>query len=124
MSLDKFLFCAYLLCEGSTYVKIFGAHKISTNPKVQDLLCIAGTRCLVFAIDWPHTRFEGLDTWSFVKKVVEWCDRDDQLTERLFEGNAEDLWLLSELRLATHYSFIPFIVSCIFIKREFYKSTN
>lgn len=92
-----------LLREGSTYVKISGAYRISSDPELRDLrplamelLRVAGTRSLVFATDWPHTRFEGLDIRPFVEKVVEWCEGDDRLIERVFKGNAEDLWDVGE----------------------------
>ena len=47
---------------------------------------------VVFASDWPHTRFEGLDIKPFVKRVMEWCEWDERLIERVFRGNAEMLW--------------------------------
>jgi predicted TIM-barrel fold metal-dependent hydrolase len=89
-----------LLRQGSTYVKISGAYRISADlqalsdlePLVLELLRVAGASRLVFATDWPHTRFEDVDIRPFVDKVIGWCYGDDGLVERLFRGNAEELW--------------------------------
>jgi predicted TIM-barrel fold metal-dependent hydrolase len=89
-----------LLHQGSTYVKISGAYRISSDflgfrdlePLALELLRVAGKSRLVFATDWPHTRFEGLDIRPFVDKVIEWCGEDEELVERVFRGNAEELW--------------------------------
>jgi predicted TIM-barrel fold metal-dependent hydrolase len=58
----------------------------------RELLRIAGKTSVVFATDWPHTRFEGLDIRPFIERVIEWCGRDEKLIDRLFRGNAEQLW--------------------------------
>ncbi|CZR54055.1 related to TIM barrel metal-dependent hydrolase [Phialocephala subalpina] len=88
-----------LLEEGSTYVKMSAPYRISKSAGYQDLepfakelLRVAGKKRVVFATDWPHTRFEGLDIKPFVKQVTGWCEGDEVLIERVFKGNAEDLW--------------------------------
>jgi len=49
---------------------------------------------LVFASDWPHTRFEdkslNIDQW--IEKCLDWCDGHQRLADRLFKSNAEQLW--------------------------------
>lgn len=64
----------------------------SLEPAVRDLLRARGGRGVVFASDWPHTRFERVDVAPFVSRCVEWCDGDDGLVRKLFRGNAERLW--------------------------------
>ncbi|CAM6097232.1 unnamed protein product [Calypogeia fissa] len=88
-----------LLRQGSTYVKVSGAYRISSDPELRDLeplavelMRVAGKNRLVFATDWPHTRFEGLDIRPLVAKVMEWCKGDEELIEGVFRGTAEDLW--------------------------------
>ena len=62
------------------------------EPLARELLDVAGKRSVVFATDWPDTRFTGLDIRPFMERVLEWCGDDQVLVERLFRGNAEDLW--------------------------------
>jgi predicted TIM-barrel fold metal-dependent hydrolase len=88
-----------LLRQGSTYVKLSAPYRISKQegqrdlePLARELLSVAGKRAVVFATDWPHTRFAGLDIRPFVEMVLEWCGDDQELVERLFRGNAGDLW--------------------------------
>lgn len=53
----------------------------------------AGKEQLVFATDWPHTRFEGVDIAPFAEASLRWCAEEDAgMAERLFRRNAEVLW--------------------------------
>ncbi|KAH6693542.1 putative TIM barrel metal-dependent hydrolase [Plectosphaerella plurivora] len=88
-----------LLESGSTYVKFSAPYRLSSEasyrdlePVAREILKVAGKTRVVFATDWPHTRFEGLDIRPWMERVLEWCGDDDLLVERLFKGNAEDLW--------------------------------
>ena len=97
-----------LLAEGNTYVKVSGSYRISQDPALKDLaplaqelLRIAGMSRLVFATDWPHTRFNGLSIKPFVQQCIKWCDHDPALIDRLFRGNAEDLWAVGQIHLGT-----------------------
>ena len=88
-----------LLRQGSTYVKLSAPYRISKHktlldlePVAKELLKLVGKTRVVFATDWPHTRFEGLDIRPFIERVLEWCGDDEELVERLFRGNAEELW--------------------------------
>ncbi|KAH0539038.1 hypothetical protein FGG08_004384 [Glutinoglossum americanum] len=91
-----------LLHQGSTYLKLSGAYRISADPKTYrdleplalELLQATGGEKLVFATDWPHTRFEGVDVdiAGFAEKVVGWCEGDEKTVEKVFKLNAEDLW--------------------------------
>jgi predicted TIM-barrel fold metal-dependent hydrolase len=88
-----------LLRQGDTYIKLSAPYRISKEeshrdlePVAKELLKVAGKRRVVFATDWPHTRFEGLDIKPYIETALEWCGNDKRLAERLFRENAEDLW--------------------------------
>jgi predicted TIM-barrel fold metal-dependent hydrolase len=88
-----------LLAQGDTYVKMSAPYRISIEagqrdlePVAKELLRVAGKTRVLFATDWPHTRFEGLDIRPFMEQVVEWCGEDEVLIEKVFKSNAEDLW--------------------------------
>lgn len=87
-----------LLRQGNTFVKMSAPYRISKDmgqalePMAMELLRVAGNSRVLFATDWPHTRFEGLDIRPFVERVIEWCGNDDVLIDRIFRSNAEELW--------------------------------
>ncbi|TEA18494.1 2-pyrone-4,6-dicarbaxylate hydrolase [Colletotrichum sidae] len=90
---------ARLLRAGDTYVKLSAPYRLSSRadhgdlePVAREVLRLRGLDRVVFATDWPHTRFEGLDIRPWMETVLDWCGRDDVLADRLFRGNAEDLW--------------------------------
>lgn len=90
---------ARLLKNGHVFVKLSAPYRLSQvndqsdiEPVAKEIIRLGGKRRVVFATDWPHTRFEGLDIRPWIEKVMDWCDDDDVLIERLFRGNAEDLW--------------------------------
>lgn len=50
---------------------------------------------VMWASDWPHTRFENVDSVPFVEACYEWCgegDEGERRREKLFRGNAQVLW--------------------------------
>ncbi|KAK6821853.1 amidohydrolase [Apiospora arundinis] len=90
-----------LLQAGNTWVKLSAAYRFSASddgfsdaaPVAKELLRVAGHNRVVFATDWPHTRFEGLDIRPFIRTVLlDLCEKDEKLIERVFRGNAEELW--------------------------------
>ncbi|KAL3462526.1 hypothetical protein BJX64DRAFT_288214 [Aspergillus heterothallicus] len=88
-----------LLSQGNTYVKLSAPYRISRGegrddlePVARELLRVAGMNRAVFASDWPHTRFEGLDIKPYMEELLEWCGNDEALIQRVFRGNAERLW--------------------------------
>jgi predicted TIM-barrel fold metal-dependent hydrolase len=90
---------ARLLSAGQTYVKLSAPYRVSRTqnghdlePMVREIIRLKGTSRVVFATDWPHTRFEGLDIRPWMHTVLDWCNNDSYLIDRLFKGNAEDLW--------------------------------
>lgn len=88
-----------LLRAGQTFVKLSAPYRNTKakdygdlEPLQKELLRVAGRNRVVFATDWPHTRFEGLDIRPWVERVFEMCAGDAVLIDRIFRGNAEDLW--------------------------------
>jgi len=86
-----------LLKKGNTWVKFSAAYRFDEDPEMRgieavatELLQVAGNR-IVFASDWPHTRFEGLDVHPFVRRCLQWTDAAN-LTQQVFVTNAEELW--------------------------------
>ncbi|KAF2727557.1 amidohydrolase 2 [Polyplosphaeria fusca] len=86
-----------LLKAGKTYIKFSGAYRFDKDPQyrgiegiARELLKFAGDR-IIFASDWPHTRFEGLDIHPFVEKCLDWTDAAG-VTEKVFSRNAHELW--------------------------------
>lgn len=81
------------------YVKISAPYRLSKDPEYKDLESITkelfkvrNGKCLVFASDWPHTRFEGVSVNPFIERCLEWCDHDENLKNHLFRDNAKELW--------------------------------
>lgn len=97
-SLSGFSSLVSLVKQGDTYVKISAPYRLTSDSQFGGLremgreLMRVGRNQVVFATDWPHTRFDGMDITSFVEACVEWCQGDSELAERLFRRNAEELW--------------------------------
>jgi predicted TIM-barrel fold metal-dependent hydrolase len=88
---------------GSTWVKLSAAYRFDNDTQfrgvesiARELLKVAGDRC-IFASDWPHTRFEGLDVKPFVETVLDWTD-EVNLTREVFSLNAKELWDIDQRR--------------------------
>ncbi|ETI22651.1 hypothetical protein G647_06727 [Cladophialophora carrionii CBS 160.54] len=87
-----------LLQAGNTWVKLSAPYRLSNDPEMRDLdpvgreLIIKGVNRVVYATDWPHTRFDNIDSVPFIEKCFEWCGGDEHAIDRLFRGNAEELW--------------------------------
>ncbi|USP76408.1 hypothetical protein yc1106_03682 [Curvularia clavata] len=86
-----------ILKGGNTYLKFSGAYRFDKDPEyrgvegiARELLKFAGDR-IIFASDWPHTRFEGLDIRPFVEKILDWTE-EAKLKEKVFSRNAHVLW--------------------------------
>ncbi|KAJ4360065.1 uncharacterized protein N0V89_000624 [Didymosphaeria variabile] len=95
--LDGFQALVTLLQRGNTWIKFSAAYRFDPDPEMrgievlaQELLKKAGNR-VVFASDWPHTRFDGLDVRPFVERCMQWTDAAG-LTEEVFSLNAQELW--------------------------------
>jgi predicted TIM-barrel fold metal-dependent hydrolase len=86
-----------MLRGGNTWLKFSAAYRFEEDPQMRgieavaiELLKVAGDK-MVFASDWPHTRFDGLDVKPFVERCLQWTDAAG-LTEQVFTSNARKLW--------------------------------
>jgi predicted TIM-barrel fold metal-dependent hydrolase len=86
-----------MLGRGDVWVKFSAAYRFDGDAEMRgieaiarELLARAGDR-VVFATDWPHTRFDGLDVRPFVERCLQWTD-EAGLTEKVFTLNARELW--------------------------------
>lgn len=96
-ALAGFKSLVHMMKDGKTWIKFSAAYRFDQDPEMRgmeaiarELLKIAGQR-IVFASDWPHTRFEGLDVKPFVERCLQWTD-EAGLTEQVFSLNAQRLW--------------------------------
>lgn len=97
-SLPGFSALVSLLQQGQTWVKFSGAYRIEKVPHMRlvqpmavEILRVAENR-VVYATDWPHTRFEGIDVEPFTEACLDWCQAHEGSAEKLFRRNAEILW--------------------------------
>ena len=81
------------------FVKVSAPYRMSRDPHYHDLegitkvlLSVRRGDGVVFASDWPHTRFEGVDVRPWVERCLEWCQNDQELQNKLFRDNARALW--------------------------------
>ena len=88
-----------MMRDGGVYVKVSGPYRSSKDPEYWDLegltkelFGVRGGDRVVFASDWPHTRFEGVDVRPWVERCLEWCEGDEGLRDKLFRDNARELW--------------------------------
>jgi len=80
-----------------TWIKLSAAYRFDEDPEMRGIEAVAKELIrvvpekLVFASDWPHTRFEGLDVRPFVDRCLEWTEAAG-LTKQVFCLSAEELW--------------------------------
>ncbi|KAK5114097.1 hypothetical protein LTR62_002666 [Meristemomyces frigidus] len=90
---------ARLLRAGQTWVKVSAAYRLHSNPAepIVDELCreilrLRPDRC-VFATDWPHTRFDGLNVVPYLEAVLDGIESvEGASVEQVLVGNAEELF--------------------------------
>lgn len=88
-----------LLKKGQTWVKISASYRLfSDNPRhpVSESLCREivkhrPDRC-VFATDWPHTRFESIDSTPFIEAILDWIEAEQVPLRKVLVENAEVLF--------------------------------
>ncbi|KAL2858097.1 hypothetical protein BJX68DRAFT_160346 [Aspergillus pseudodeflectus] len=95
-SLREFSSLISLLKAGRTYVKISAPYRLSKDKGYQDLEMMireffkqAPNRVL-YATDWPHTRFSDIDIKPFTEMCLRACG-SQAVAERVFRLNAEEL---------------------------------
>ena len=96
-----------LVDQGSTWIKISGAYRLTDDPEMKDLepllketLSKAPKR-VCWAGDWPHTRFEGVNIYPFVQKCLDLTAVEvqgiskDERQAMLFRENTKELFDVS-----------------------------
>ena len=87
------------------YLKISGQYRVDStypsqdalrrlDPVGRELIQTAEDR-VIWASDWPHTRFENIDSVPFVESCYSWCGdgtEGDRRRKKLFRLNSEKLW--------------------------------
>ena len=91
-----------LLREGNTWVKLSATYRLHKDPAnaiieslIRELLRTRPDR-LVFATDWPHTRFENVEVGAYLEKVLDWCEAEGVSLEQILVANARELFDASD----------------------------
>jgi predicted TIM-barrel fold metal-dependent hydrolase len=84
-----------LLQHGNVFVKFSAPYRVDLDDHqlaamAKEILRTQNDR-VVFATDWPHTRFEGLDIKPFEKRCLEWAE-EAGCVDNVFSQNAKTLW--------------------------------
>ncbi|EMC99228.1 hypothetical protein BAUCODRAFT_64998 [Baudoinia panamericana UAMH 10762] len=89
---------ARLLKQGQTWVKLSGTYRISQDPRhplvsslMREVLKLRPDRC-VFATDWPHTRFDGLDVAPYLEAICDCIEAEGVPLQQVLVDNAELLF--------------------------------
>ncbi|KAJ6191280.1 hypothetical protein N7519_001301 [Penicillium mononematosum] len=86
-----------LLRAGRTYVKMSAPYRLSKDDQMRDLQAMAreflsvAPNKVIYATDWPHTRFSSVDISPFTECCLELCATKPGLAERLFRRNTEEM---------------------------------
>jgi predicted TIM-barrel fold metal-dependent hydrolase len=84
-----------LLQHGNVFVKFSAPYRVGLDSNQLDALAKEILRVqndrVVFATDWPHTRFEGLDIKPFEERCLEWAE-EAGCVDNVFSKNAKALW--------------------------------
>ncbi|KAL2871836.1 putative TIM barrel metal-dependent hydrolase [Aspergillus lucknowensis] len=95
-SLPGFSSLISLLQSERTYVKISAPYRLSMDEGYRDLEIMIreflrqAPNKVLYATDWPHTRFSGIDIKPFTELCLGLCG-SQALAERVFRLNAEEL---------------------------------
>ncbi|PWY90001.1 TIM barrel metal-dependent hydrolase [Aspergillus heteromorphus CBS 117.55] len=96
-SLPGFSSLISLLSAGETYVKISAPYRLSKDEEFRDLEAMAqefirvAPNRVIYATDWPHTRFSGVNIEPFTELCLRLCANEPGLAERVFHLNAEEM---------------------------------
>ncbi|KAJ5204812.1 Amidohydrolase 2 [Penicillium cinerascens] len=84
-----------LIRQGSTYIKVSAPYRLTKDRHMRDLKAMAceflaaAPDRVIYATDWPHTRFTGVDISPFTDWCLELCTCEPGLAEKLFRRNTE-----------------------------------
>ncbi|CEO59181.1 hypothetical protein PMG11_03865 [Penicillium brasilianum] len=94
-SLPGFHSLISLLRAGNTYIKLSAPYRLTKDGQMRDLKAMAreflaaAPDRVIFATDWPHTRFTGVDISPFTEWCLDLSTHDPELAEKLFRRNTE-----------------------------------
>ena len=87
-----------LLKQGQTWVKVSAPYRLSTDshhPVIESLsraiLKTRPDRC-VFATDWPHTRFDGIDVAPYLEAILDSIEAEGIPLQQVLVDNAQELF--------------------------------
>ena len=87
-----------LLEQGQTWVKISASYRLDKDPRnpviesvCRELLKLRPDRC-IFATDWPHTRYDGLDVGPYLEAILDWAEAEGVQLQQVLVRNAEVLF--------------------------------
>lgn len=87
-----------LLGKGKTWVKVSASYRLSKDPRhpvieslARGILKTRPDRC-VFATDWPHTRFDGLDVVPYLEAILDCIETEGISLQQVLVSNAEELF--------------------------------
>ncbi|KAJ5167277.1 Amidohydrolase 2 [Penicillium canariense] len=84
-----------LLRAGSTYIKVSAPYRLTKDRQMRDLKAMAreflaaAPDRVIYATDWPHTRFSGVDISPFTEWCLDLCAHEPNLADKLFRRNTE-----------------------------------
>ncbi|KAJ5388455.1 Amidohydrolase 2 [Penicillium cosmopolitanum] len=84
-----------LIRTGSTYIKVSAPYRLTKDAGMRDLKAMAreflsaAPDRVIYATDWPHTRFTGVDISPFTEWCLDLCVHEPGLAEKLFRRNTE-----------------------------------
>ena len=86
-----------LLRAGNTYIKVSAPYRFTQDRNMHELKAMAreflsaAPDRVIYATDWPHTRFAGIDINPFTEWCLELCADKPGLAEKLFRKNTETM---------------------------------
>ena len=86
-----------LLKNSTTWVKISAPYRLSNDAELRDLeaifhqLATVAPKKLLYATDWPHTRFQNVDAQPFAQQCLQWATQHN-IVDSLFRDAAKELW--------------------------------
>ncbi|KAJ5089304.1 Amidohydrolase 2 [Penicillium argentinense] len=84
-----------LIRTGSTYIKVSAPYRLTKDNGMRDLKAMAreflsaAPDRVIYATDWPHTRFTGVDISPFTEWCLDLCTHEPGLADKLFRRNTE-----------------------------------
>jgi predicted TIM-barrel fold metal-dependent hydrolase len=84
-----------LIRQGTTYIKVSAPYRLTKDRHMRDLKAMAreflsaAPDRVIYATDWPHTRFTGVDISPFTEWCLELSTHEPGLAEKLFRTNTE-----------------------------------